>query len=283
MAKNSNRKNKVVVRDALGNRFLCDKTDPKYLSGEYVSIHKGTVTVKDPITGKNMRVKKEDPRYLSGELIHTLVGKINAKDAYGNIYKVESNDARLATGELVHVWKGMKHKESTKQKIGKTNQVKQKGELNSQYQTKWISNGIYSKKVAANEVQEWLDAGWKLGSKSANDQARRFQNKQKVHESKVQFLTFFNQLVLEYVKIYFEGYMKAENKKEFVPLTKFIKSAILKSKVLNDYQVRCRKIKYSNLILIIEYVSCYSSKSSPLILNISENVKQILSSRRNNI
>ena len=268
--KNESKKNKVVVKDALGNKFMVDKNDPKYLSGEYISIHKGTVTVKDPVSGKNMRVLKDDPRYLSGELVHTLVGKINAKDEHGNIFKVESNDSRLLSGELQHVWKGKKHSAESKQKIGNTNKIKQKGELNSQYQTKWISNGIYSKKVPALEVQEWIQAGWVLGSKSSNDTQRRFKNKEKSHQSKVEFLTLFNQLTCEYVKIYFEGYLTAVNKKAFPKLTIFIRNSLSKSKLIEEYNVKCSKIKCSNLILVIEYTSSYNRTSTPLILNIKE-------------
>jgi hypothetical protein len=49
-----------------------------------------------------------------------------------------------------------------KTKIGKTNSVKQKGNLNSQYGTKWINNGIENKKIINTEV---VPDGWNLGRK----------------------------------------------------------------------------------------------------------------------
>jgi hypothetical protein len=47
-------------------------------------------------------------------------------------------------------------------KIGKTNSVKQKGNLNSQYGTKWINNEIENKKIINTEV---VPDGWNLGRK----------------------------------------------------------------------------------------------------------------------
>jgi hypothetical protein len=57
-------------------------------------------------------------------------------------------------------WLGKKHKEETKQKIGETNSLKQKGESNSQFGTCWITNGTENKKVNKNDK---LPKGWSLG------------------------------------------------------------------------------------------------------------------------
>jgi hypothetical protein len=63
-------KGTVMVQDAQGNRFKISKEDPRWLSGELVSIHKGKVTVRDPQSGKHLRVSKEDPRLKTGELVY---------------------------------------------------------------------------------------------------------------------------------------------------------------------------------------------------------------------
>jgi hypothetical protein len=57
-------------------------------------------------------------------------------------------------------WKGKKHKEETKQKIGLTNSLKQKGENNSQFGTCWITNGIENKKIKKTDL---IPDGWKNG------------------------------------------------------------------------------------------------------------------------
>lgn len=63
-------KGRVMVQDSRGNKFRVSKDDPRWLSGELVSIHKGKVTVRDPQTGKHLRVSKDDPRLKTGELTY---------------------------------------------------------------------------------------------------------------------------------------------------------------------------------------------------------------------
>ena len=55
---------------------------------------------------------------------------------------------------------GQKHSEETKQKIGKTNSVKQQGFKNSQYGTTWITNGLINKKI---KVVDFIPEGWYKG------------------------------------------------------------------------------------------------------------------------
>jgi hypothetical protein len=57
-------------------------------------------------------------------------------------------------------WTGKKHKEETKNKIGKSNSQKQKGESNSQFGTCWITNGTENKKIKKTES---IPNGWRLG------------------------------------------------------------------------------------------------------------------------
>lgn len=57
-------------------------------------------------------------------------------------------------------WLGKNHKEESKKKIGATNSVKQKGKSNSQFGTRWITNGIENKKIKKEDI---LPEGWKYG------------------------------------------------------------------------------------------------------------------------
>ncbi len=57
---------------------------------------------------------------------------------------------------------GKTHSEETKQKIGKANSEKQNGKGNSQYGTRWITNGTVNKKIKRTED---LPNGWSYGRK----------------------------------------------------------------------------------------------------------------------
>jgi len=59
-------------------------------------------------------------------------------------------------------FKGKKHNEESKKKIGNTNSKKQKGENNSQFGTCWITNEVESKKIYKGEL---IPKGWRLGRK----------------------------------------------------------------------------------------------------------------------
>lgn len=64
-------------------------------------------------------------------------------------------------------WKGKKHTEESKKKIGSANSINQKGKKNSQYGTCWVYNSKINenKKVKKTEVEYWLDKGWVRGRK----------------------------------------------------------------------------------------------------------------------
>lgn len=57
-------------------------------------------------------------------------------------------------------WKGRKHNEESKKKIGKANAEHQKGSGNSQYGTMWITNGEDNKKIKKDES---IPEGWYKG------------------------------------------------------------------------------------------------------------------------
>jgi len=81
--------NKVSIIDSSGNIFSVDKNDPRYLSGELVSINKGKINVKDT-SGNIYKINKDDSRFLSGEFKSISKGKVNVTD--GNmIIRVDCN------------------------------------------------------------------------------------------------------------------------------------------------------------------------------------------------
>lgn len=62
---------------------------------------------------------------------------------------------------------GKKHTEETKRKISEANSIKQKGENNSQFGSKWITNGKENKKIKMNDI---LPYGWNLGRRIKNNE-----------------------------------------------------------------------------------------------------------------
>jgi len=149
----------VTVKDKNNNYLQVSISDPGYLNGELVHIMVDMITVKDK-NNNYFFVSKKDPKYLSGELISIHKNIVTVKDKNNSITSVSINDPRYLNGELVHIWKNRKHSEETKQKIGKTNSIKQKGSKNSQYGTCWITNNVESKKIYKGDL---IPDGWKLG------------------------------------------------------------------------------------------------------------------------
>jgi hypothetical protein len=80
--------------------------------------------------------------------------------------KIASENMKLAHINGNVRYDGMLGKEQTietRNKIGKTNSIKQAGKLNSQYGTCWITNGIENKKIKEIEFDTWLLNGWIKG------------------------------------------------------------------------------------------------------------------------
>lgn len=92
-------KNTIIVKDKEGKNFRVSKDDPRYLSGELISINKGKCNAinKD---GCIIRISKDDPRYISGEYISENKGKIVVRDNDGKFYRVSKDDSRYTSGEL---------------------------------------------------------------------------------------------------------------------------------------------------------------------------------------
>ncbi len=148
----------VTVKDVNNNFYQVHITDPRYTSGEYVPIAKSKVSVKDS-SGNILSVDVTDTRYLSGEFKFVFNGKLTTKDKFGNYLSVDVNDPRYLNGELVHLWTNRKHTSETKQKMKEKANLRV-GDLNSQFGTSWITNGIENKKVKKGvDIPE----GWRKG------------------------------------------------------------------------------------------------------------------------
>lgn len=110
---------KVVVKYKTGEHLLINCNDE--LPDGYNYLASGKVPVCDKY-GTNYQVDKNDPRYLSGELVSVLKGKATVKDKYGNTFQVTCDDPRYLSGELVGHSKGFKHSKLTKEKMSSQRQ-----------------------------------------------------------------------------------------------------------------------------------------------------------------
>lgn len=92
-------------------------------------------------------------------------GKTLVKDLNNNCFLVDINDPRLQTGELLYFWQNRHHTEETRNKMKNTfKQIKhQQGEKNSHFNTVWITKEGESKSIPKEELQKYLDLGWKQG------------------------------------------------------------------------------------------------------------------------
>jgi hypothetical protein len=92
-------------------------------------------------------------------------GQVCVKDKQGNKFFVYKDDERYKTGELVPAYTGYKWTDEQKEKLKQSIKGKQAGEKNSQYGTKWLNKNNKTIKVKKEDVESYLNDGWKLGMK----------------------------------------------------------------------------------------------------------------------
>lgn len=152
-------KNHIRVRDNIGNIFMVEKTDPRYISGELINANKGMIATVDT-NGNSHFVSVNDPRYLSGELVaknQSTKGKILIKHIASNKYLlVDKDDSRLTDPEYVCSTKGLKYTDEQREKIKKAKTKKK---------MTWINNGKIHKYIALDDLEEFLSNNddWKPG------------------------------------------------------------------------------------------------------------------------
>lgn len=154
-----NSKGTVIVKDSNGRCFNVSVKDSRYLSGELKHILAGLIHVKDKF-GNKKTVSVNDSDYLSGKLIHVNKGKTVVKNKNNKCFQVDKNDPRIGK-TLFGITKGRKHSKETKAKIGKASSIYQKGVLNSQFGTMWITNGKENRKI---KKEDKIPKGFKKGT-----------------------------------------------------------------------------------------------------------------------
>ena len=76
-----------------------------------------------------------------------------------------SKGVKAALAKNGNHWIGKHQSDEHKRKIGERNSKLQAGAGNSQFGTCWICNEQEAKKIKKDELQVWLDLGWRKGRK----------------------------------------------------------------------------------------------------------------------
>ena len=159
---------RAVYYDKVHDKFIkVSVDDPRIKSGELIGIAAGTCKMRDIKSGKVLSVAVDDPRIKSGELVSVVKNTATVKDKYGNKYRVPVDDPRIKSGELVSCTTNLT---TVRDKDGNTMSVPvddpriKSGELvNINRSRIYINNGIKSKMVYREDLQKYLDDGWRKG------------------------------------------------------------------------------------------------------------------------
>ena len=106
-----NKEDMIRMEAELVNKEFCHRIDTynRMIGGIYTNI--GMISAKDK-NDNFFYIYNDDPRYLSGELVSIINGKLNVKDKDGNTFRIDKDDPRYLSGELVGCAKGIKFKQN---------------------------------------------------------------------------------------------------------------------------------------------------------------------------
>lgn len=154
----------------------------------------GLVNVIDPSSGNRFMVSMDDPRYISGDLISVLKGYISVKDEAGKIFRFRTDDEEYAKGNFRLIGikpygknktlskrklseehkdkirrsrEGANHRKETIEKIRNSSMghTRQAGKSHSQFGKKWMKNMETgeSKLIDQDSIGNFLTLGWVFG------------------------------------------------------------------------------------------------------------------------
>jgi hypothetical protein len=93
-------------------------------------------------------------------------GMVVVFDKHDNILCINKNDPKYLSGEykcILDKFRGKKHTDTSRNKIGEANKIKQKGNLNSQYGTCWVTKDGLNMKIQKESLDKLLSEGWTKG------------------------------------------------------------------------------------------------------------------------
>ena len=142
------KREKEVVNDELLNEEKCMNLKPGGEGGFRDSTHQ----IKCSFAGNKGLQKK---------MIEDISFRKEMSNKFSERLKKTHKEKKIPYGN----WKGRKHTEESKRKIGETNSLKQSGSKNSQYGTCWINKSSENKKINKERLQKYVSEGWNPGRK----------------------------------------------------------------------------------------------------------------------
>jgi len=132
---------------------------------DLVGIAKDKVVCKDESGACFMVDKKE---FDSDESLHgTTKDKSLVRDEKGVFRQIPRTEFLENKEKYKGTFNGKRHSQDSKDKIGISNSVSQKGDKNSQFGSKWVSKAGSNKKVSTDQLDTFISQGWSLGRQSA--------------------------------------------------------------------------------------------------------------------
>ena len=170
-------RNTITAIDNNGNTFRIHKDDPRWVSGELKGVTVGKVNATD-INGNHFFVDKNDIRFQTGELTHLHKNKFQAKDKNNNIYFITKDDPRWVSGELAGLAKGKKATDETRLKMKESWKIRIKN-INH-VKTRYVYNENGYIKICNEDLQKYLDNGYKIGK---FEKKKKIIKNQKIYEA----------------------------------------------------------------------------------------------------
>ena len=132
---------------------------------DLVGIAKDKVVCKDE-SGVCFMVDKKE--FDSDENLNgNTKGKSLVRDEGGVFRQIPRTEFLKNKEKYKGTFNGKKHSQDSKDKIGVSNSISQKGDKNSQFGSKWINKDGSNKKAPTDQLDKLISQGWSLGRKSA--------------------------------------------------------------------------------------------------------------------
>ena len=170
----------IVGKTIDGNTILVNSSNPMWQNGEVVGVTKGKILAKDKL-GNVLLIDPNNPMWQNGEVVGVTKGKILVEDLNGNKMLVEKTDPRYNIS-LIPIGAGRVHIYQ-----GSVEKFVKKSELNQYLSAGWnigspkssttrdriyVHSGDVSKAIKKSELNQYLSAGWLKGRKPKNNVKR---------------------------------------------------------------------------------------------------------------